>query len=236
LMKSLSILQVDSQSKTSPTGYAFVEVSRHFATLWSTATAAIMENEWIVGDAEGNLITLRQIHDGTGPGGYNRHLEVTGEFRLGEVVNKVVSLSPTPTYARESWAKFANNPDKINKLPREGPPVTPRAFLATIEGSIYMLGTINPPYLHALLTLQTVVASRIQAPGYMPWSKFRAWKTEVSEKDEPFRVVDGEMLQAALLELRDEELEAVLREGGLSSEGVTVHDVRKWGEELNRLV
>ena len=194
-----------------------------------------MDNEWVVADAEGNLITLRQVHDGTGPGGYNRRLEMTGEFRLGEVVNKIVSISATPTQVRESWAKLANDPDQIKKLPREGPPVTPRAFLATIEGSIYMLGTINPPYLHVLLTLQSVLANRVQAPGYMPWSKYRAWKTEVMEKDEPFRVVDGEMLQQALLSLNDEDLVAVLKEGGLDREGVSVADVRRWNEELRRL-
>lgn len=242
-MKSLSILQVDSKDKNSSSGYSLIEVSRHFATLWSSATAAIMENEWVVADMEGNLVTLRQIHDGTGPYGFNRRLEMTGEFRLGEVVNKIVSLSATPTQARESWSKCANDPEQIKKLPREGPPVTPRAFLATIEGSIYMLGTINPPYLHILLTLQSVLASRVQAPGYMPWNRFRAFRTEVVEKDEPFRVVDGEMLEQALLQLGDEELEQCLREGGLTDaegstvqgEKVTVQDVRRWGEELRRL-
>ncbi|ETI20761.1 hypothetical protein G647_07103 [Cladophialophora carrionii CBS 160.54] len=214
LMKSLSILQVDTKDKNSATGYNLVETSRHFATLWSSATAAIKENEWVVADMEGNLITLRQIQDGTGPQGYNRRLEVTGEFRLGEVVNKIVALSTSP---------------------RSRSVVTPRAFVATIEGSIYMLGTINPPYMHILLTLQSVLANRVQAPGYMPWSKFRAWRTEVSEKDEPFRVVDGAMLEQALLQLGDEDLAACLKEGGLDAEKVSVQDVRRWGEELKRL-
>jgi DNA damage-binding protein 1 len=234
-MKSLSILQVDSKDKDSPTGYNLVEISRHFATLWSSATAAIMENEWVVADMEGNLITLRQIQDGTGPSGYNRRLETTGEFHLGEVVNKIVALSAAPRQSRESWSKVSNDPEQIKKLPREGPVVTPRAFIATIEGSIYMLATINPPYLHILLTLQSVLANRVQAPGYMPWSKYRAWRTEVSEKDEPFRVVDGGMLEQALIQLGDDDLEACLKEGGLDGEKVTVQDVRRWGEELKRL-
>ncbi|KAJ9612872.1 hypothetical protein H2200_002813 [Cladophialophora chaetospira] len=232
LMKSLSILVVQSKVPNSPTGYSLVEVSRHFATLWSSATAAIMDNEWVVADMEGNLITLRQVFEHNG---YNRRLEMTGEFRLGEVVNKIVSISANPTQTRESWSKLANDPEQIKKLPRAGPPVTPRAFLATIEGSIYMLGTINPPFLHVLLTLQSVLANRVQAPGYMPWSKFRAWKTEAVEKDEPFRVVDGEMLEQALLALSDGELEECLKEGGLDGEKVSVADVRRWGEELRRL-
>ena len=75
----------------------------------------------------------------------------------------------------------------------------------------------------------------------MPWSKFRAWKTEVTEKDEPFRVVDGEMLEQGLMQMDDEELEDILREGGLLEESTTqgqavgVAEVRRWGEELRRL-
>jgi DNA damage-binding protein 1 len=197
-----------------------------------------MINEWAVADMEGNIMTLRNVHDGSGPSGFNRRLEVTGEFRLGEIVNKIVPITSHPTHARESWAKLDHSDlDAIRRLPREGPLVTPRAFMATIEGSIYMLGTINPPFLHALLGLQSVLASRAQAPGFMPWSKYRAWKTEVMEKDEPFRVVDGEMLEAAIHQLSDAELEECLREVGLHAEAdtVSVPEVRRWGEELRRL-
>ncbi len=100
-----------------------------------------------------------------------------------------------------------------------------------------MLATINPAYVNVLLLLQSALAGRVQAPGYMPWTKFRAWKTEVMEKDEPFRVVDGEMVEQALLALNDQELEVVLREGGLMEENihVSVEEARAWGEELRRL-
>ena len=144
LMKSLSILQVSWNDESSSTGYTLLEVSRHFASLWSSATAAIMKNEWVVADMEGNLITLRQVKDGNTPSGFSRRLETTGEFRLGEVVNKIVSLSANPTPVKESWAQVEGDPAPLNRLAREGPLVTPRAFLAKVEGSIYMLGTINP--------------------------------------------------------------------------------------------
>ena len=160
---------------------------------------------------------------------------MTGEFRLGKIVNKIVPLSATPTQTREMWAKTNLSPSDIESLPREGPPVTPRAFLATVEGSIYMLGTINPPYLHILLTLQNLLANRVQGAGGMPWAKYRAWRTEVVEKDEPFRVVDGEMMEGVLVGMSDEDVGLVLREGGLDKEGVSVRDVRRWGEELRRL-
>ncbi len=244
-MKSLSILQVIPPDSTNPE-YRLRETSRHFATLWSSATAAIADNEWVVADMEGNLITLRQGSQDV-EGDYRRRLEVTGEFRLGEVVNKIVAISstPAPSQVQKTVDGKANGDDARAgktgsldpKLPRTGPLVTPRAFLATVEGAIYMLATINPAYVNVLLLLQSALAGRVQAPGYMPWTKFRAWKTEVMEKDEPFRVVDGEMVEQALLALNDQELEVVLREGGLMEENihVSVEEARAWGEELRRL-
>lgn len=207
-----------------------------------------MQNEWVVADMEGNLITLRQGSLDT-EGDFRRRLEVTGEFRLGEVVNKIVPISSTPSSDSKQSGKAKdtrmNTPDTglrdgkraLDKLPRLGPLVTPRAFAGTIEGAIYMLATINPAYVNVLLLLQSALATRVQAPGYMPWTKFRAWKTEVVEKDEPFRVVDGEMVEQGLLALNDEELEIVLREGGLMEEAlnVTVEEARGWGDELRRL-
>lgn len=248
LMKSLSILQVIPPNPNN-FEYSLRETGRHFATLWSSATAVVVENEWVVADMEGNLITLRQGSQDT-EGDSRRRLEVTGEFRLGEVVNKIVPISSTPAPVQKVSNGKANDDDNNNtttssanmggldpKLPRTGPLVTPRAFLATVEGAIYMLATINPAYVNVLLLLQSALASRVQAPGYMPWTKFRAWKTEVMEKDEPFRVVDGEMVEQGLLALNDSELEVVLREGGLMGESVqvSVEEARAWSDELRRL-
>ncbi|KIW12838.1 hypothetical protein PV08_08025 [Exophiala spinifera] len=263
LMKSLSILQVIPPNPDN-FEYSLRETGRHFATLWSSATAVIAENEWVVADMEGNLITLRQgqgLQDTEGDNS-RRRLEVTGEFRLGEVVNKIVPISSTPAPAQQQKGK-ANSENNNNNgnnsngnsnsasasaaadtagldpkvTPRTGPLVTPRAFLATVEGAIYMLATINPAYVNVLLLLQSALAGRVQAPGYMPWTKFRAWKTEVAEKDEPFRVVDGEMVEQGLLALGDGELETVLREGGLMEDNVqvSVEEARAWGDELRRL-
>lgn len=248
LMKSLSVLEVLPPSSADP-DYQLVEVSRHFATLWSSATAATSENEWVVADMEGNLVMLRRNAGGVTVDD-RRRLEVIGEFRLGEVVNKIVpifspgapalSIGKGKDLARPLSAgpnQSLSNQADVGVSKRTGPLITPKAFIATVEGAIYMLGTINPAYVNALLLLQSALASKVQAPGYMPWAKFRAWKTEVVERDEPFRFVDGEMVEQGLLALGDPELEAVLREGSLMEDGlkVTVEEVRAWGEELRRL-
>jgi DNA damage-binding protein 1 len=184
-----------------------------------------------------------------------RRLELTGEMRLGEVINKIVPIiSATTTHGNikavgkgkersrtMSSAISADVSERNARTSRNGPLIQPQAFIGTIEGAIYMLGAINAPYVDALLRLQAALATRVQAPGGMPWTRYRAWRTETREGDEPFRFVDGEMVEDGLLSLSVPELEAVLRENGLMDEAkdggleLSVDEVRGWAEELRRL-
>lgn len=249
-MKSLSIIEVIPPSSENAE-WQIKEVSRHFATVWSSATAAIGENEWALADMEDNLAILKRDPEGVTSDDKKR-LQVTGEFRLGEVVNKIVPIFPsgTSTTSSESKGKERSrtlssaadpNPGSssmdVDRPARRGTIVHPKAFIATVEGAIYMLGAINKSYTDALLRLQSSLAIKVQAPGFMPWTKFRGWKTEVRDSEEPFRFVDGEMVEQGLLRLSDDDLEGVLREAGLT-EGdskVTLEEAKAWGEELRRL-
>ena len=250
LMKSLAVLEVVPTEKGT---FILKEVSRHFATVWSSASCVIGENHWLLADVEGNLCTLRR--DPTGPTPDDRRrLQMTGEFRLCAVVNKIVpiaggaSTSAATAAATKGKGKersrtlSSSNPQtsgvqEPQRPERTGPLITPRAFLATVEGSIYLHGSINPAYLDVLLRLQRPLAERVQAPGHMPWANYRAWKTMVREGEEPFRFVDGEVLEGGLLHLSDSVLEQVLKEAGLAGEdfGVSITEARRWGEELRRL-
>ncbi len=246
LMKSLSVVEILPPTATNGQ-WQIREVSRHFATVWSSATATTGENEWVVADMEGNLAVMKRDPEGVTMDD-KRRLQVTGEFRLGEVVNKIVPISaPGSTTSigrgKERARTFSavvdpgSNGLNLDQSARSGPIVLPKAFLATVEGAIYMLGTINSSYTDALLRLQASLANKVEAPGYMPWTKFRAWKTEVRDSDEPFRFVDGEMVEQGLLRSTDADLEDVLREAGLT-EGpakLTLQEARAWGEELRRL-
>jgi DNA damage-binding protein 1 len=239
LMKSVSIVEIHPPEPDEPE-WQIIEVSRHYATLWSSAVAVIGENEWVVADMEGNLAMLNRNPGGV-TGDDRKRLAVTGEFRIGEVVNKITPIFPPGSGAGKGKGKERSrtlSSVERNGSGRNGPLIYPKAFLATIEGAIYMLGSINPSYIDALLRLQATLASKVESPGYMPWSRYRAWKTEVRESDEPFRFVDGEVVEQALLRLGDETLEGALREAGLADkeeERVTVEEARSWGEELRRL-
>lgn len=263
LMKSVSILSIIPPSSSNDEEYELAEMARHYATLWTSAVAAVGEREWVAADMEGNLAMLRHNSDAYGDEAHR--LEVSGEMRLGEVVNKIVPIPQTTITTSQNSINVATaaaadkgkartgsttsrppQPTTTVDLTQDlGPLVRPQAFLATVEGSIYLLGAINTAYTDALLRLQAALASRVLAPGYMPWSKYRAWKTEVREADEPFRFIDGEMVESGLLNLPDAALLEVLREAGLDGSanvsadkpvsGLTVERVRAWGEELRRL-
>lgn len=250
-MKSLSIVEVLPPPSSASAQWHIKEVSRHFATVWCSATAAIGEHEWVVADMEGNLAIMKRDPEGVTLDDRKR-LQVTGEFRLGEIVNKIVPIFASGVGSPPSEGKgkersrtlsSAANPNsgldsmEIDARARSGPIILPKAFIATVEGAIYMLGTINSSYTDALIRLQSSLASKVEAPGYMPWTKFRAWKTEVRDSEEPFRFVDGEMVEQGLLRLGDTDLELVLREAGLmeGDSKVTLEEAKAWGEELRRL-
>ncbi|KAK5955863.1 hypothetical protein OHC33_003504 [Knufia fluminis] len=243
IMKSVSIVSVIPPSGHD-NSWELQETARHFATLWTSAVAAVGEREWAVADMEGNIATLRQNPEAYGDEA--RRLEVTCEMRLGEVVNKIIPITSSqpvtklPDQASKGKARSGSTttaPIRSGSFSQEnaGPLIRPQAFIATVEGSIYMLGAINPTYVDALLRIQACLSTRVLAPGYMPWAKYRAWKTDVREADEPFRFVDGEMVEQGLLNLPDDMLEDVLRESGLEDSGLTVSGMRKWGEDLRRL-
>lgn len=107
-MKSISIVE---SNKADALTIEAKEVARHFATVWTTAVADIGANQWLVSDAEGNLIVLRRNVDGITEED-RRRLEVTSELLLGEMVNRIrpVNIPQTSTMA-----------------------VTPKAFLGTVS-------------------------------------------------------------------------------------------------------
>lgn len=108
LMKSISIVESGQDDQFRDEAK---EVARHFATVWTTAVADIGSNQWLVSDAEGNLIVLRRNIDGITDED-RRRLEVTSELLLGEMVNRI---------------RPVNTPQASTVA------VTPKAFLGTVR-------------------------------------------------------------------------------------------------------
>jgi DNA damage-binding protein 1 len=98
-----------------------------------------------------------------------------------------------------------------------------------VEGSIYLFALISQNYLNLLITLQSNLANLVQAPGDMDFAKFRAFKNQVRQEEEPMRFVDGEMIERFLDVSEDVQRKAI---EGL---GVELEDVRGLVEGLRRL-
>ena len=192
------------------------ETARHYQTVWGTAVACVGEGMWLEADAEGNLMVLHQNTGGV-TSDDKRRLEVTSEMRLGEVVNRIRSI-------------------EVNEMDSRAPaPVTPKAFMATVEGSIYLFGLIAPTHRDLLMRLQAALAPMVGSLGNVPFNTYRAFKNQVKEAEEPYRFVDGELIEG-FLNLTEELQESVV--GGLGEVGVAaggLEGVRELVESLRRL-
>jgi len=45
------------------------------------------------------------------------------------------------------------------------------------------------------MQFQSALAELVESPGYMPFEKYRAYRTRVRQEDSPQRFVDGELLE-----------------------------------------
>lgn len=81
------------------------------------------------------------------------------------------------------------------------------------------------------MRLQTAIAAYVDSPGLMPFNKFRAFRSTVREAEEPFRFVDGELIERFLdceRPVQEEILGLVVSDGDLEA-------VQKMIEALRRL-
>lgn len=192
------------------------ETARHYQTAWGTAVAHVGEDTWLEADAEGNLIVLHQNIGGL-TSDDRRRLEVTSEMRLGEMVNRIRSFEISETDSRTPA------------------PVTPKAFMGTVDGSIFLFGLIAPTHCDLLMRLQAALAPMVGSLGDVPFNTYRGFKSQVREAEEPFRFVDGELIEG-FLNIKEELQESVV--GGLGKVGVDaggLEGVRELVETLRRL-
>ncbi|KAK2605824.1 hypothetical protein QQS21_003778 [Conoideocrella luteorostrata] len=205
LMQSLTLVEfIPSQDGSRA---QLEERARHYQQVWATSVCHLEEERWLATDAQGNILVLNR--NGEAPTEQDRsRLEVTSEMNIGEQINRIRKLH------------IAHNENAI---------VSPKAFLASIEGTLYLFGEIAPSYLDLLLTLQTRLQDYIYAPGNISFDLWRAFRNQSRDADSPFRFIDGEMIERFLdLNERDQELVC----DGL---GPSVEDVRNMIEELRRM-
>lgn len=100
-----------------------------------------------------------------------------------------------------------------------------------VEGALYLYATIQPNYLNLLISLQSALADKVISPGHVPFMKYRAFKNQVRESEEPHRFVDGELIEA-FLGLESETQEEIAAELGLE---ISAERLKVLVESLKRL-
>lgn len=80
------------------------------------------------------------------------------------------------------------------------------------------------------MRLQQAIASRVQSPGNVPFNTYRAFKNSVREAEEPFRFVDGELIEK-FLDCPGTMQEGICEEVGM----VDVEEMRTMVESLRRI-
>ncbi|CAI7570210.1 unnamed protein product [Penicillium viridicatum] len=174
LMKSLCLVRYTPGHAGEPA--KLTEVGRHYQTVWSTAIACVGDETFLQSDAEGNLIVLSRNENGVTAQDKHR-LIPTSEISLGEMVNRI---------------RPVNIPQLSSIM------VTPRAFMATVEGSIFLFAVINPEHQDFLMTLQASLSKKINSLGDLSFDKFRSFRTMVRSAEAPYRFVDGELIEQFL--------------------------------------
>jgi DNA damage-binding protein 1 len=228
LMKSVCIVQFTKGQNGA--NDKLEEVGRHYQTVWTTAVASIEKDMLLVSEAEGNLIVLSRNQGGVTEQDKHR-LVPTSEIRLGEMVNRIrpiniqqlASLTVTPR-------AFLATVRTTIPIPILTTHTNPHFYFLQVEGSIYLFALINPDHNDFLITLQSVIASKVDSLGDLPFDKFRAFRTLTRSADAPYRFVDGELLEQFL------DCEVALQEEIIAEVGSRdVAEVKGMIEALRRL-
>ena len=105
-----------------------------------------------------------------------------------------------------------------------------------MDGSIYLFGLITPPYRDLLMRLQANIADMVHSPGNVPFNSYRAYRSTVREAEEPYRFVDGELVELFLDQ--SESMQEEMCRGlvpGTSGEKVDIEEIRALVEGLRRM-
>ncbi|KAI9649680.1 hypothetical protein NHQ30_002261 [Ciborinia camelliae] len=197
------------------------EVGRHAQQVFATSVAEVDTDTYLEADHDGNLIVLKRNQEGVTKEDKLK-LEVLCEMNLGEMVNSVKRID------------VETSKDAL---------LIPRAFIGTTEGSIYLFSLIPPSNQDLLMRLQNRLASLPAlfltdpsfpnpiefSPGHLDFNKYRSYISAVRETTEPFRFVDGELIERFL------DLDGAVQESVSRGLGVKAEDLRGVVEGLRRL-
>ncbi|TGZ82422.1 DNA damage-binding protein 1 [Ascodesmis nigricans] len=191
------------------------ELARSYQPSWTTAVELLDDDTILAADNEGNIQIWERNKSGIAED--QKRLQVISEGKLWEMVNKIRRIN-------------------THFVTTDSTPITPKAHIATVDGSVYLLSLITPTYINLLLQLQTNLARVIKGIGDLQFMRFRAFSDRTRTADEPYRLVDGDFVER-FLELKTEEQEFVIAGAGTEADKleIGVDELRGLLEGLRRM-
>ena len=205
LMKSISLLVYK------PDEGAIEERARDFNSKWMTAVDILDDDTYLGAENSFNLFTVRKNTDAATDEERSR-LEVTGEYHLGEFVNR---------FRRGSL---------VMRMPDGDHADVPTLLFGTVNGVIGVLASLPPEQFAFLLELQRAMRKVVSGVGGFSHERWRSFHSEHrGQATESRGFVDGDLVES-FLDLRREKAEEVA-----ATVKVSVEELTKRVEELARL-
>ena len=185
LMKSMSLLLYK------PDEGAIDEIARDFNANWMTAIEMLDDDETYLGAENSlNFFTVAR-NSGAVTDEERSRLEVTGEYHVGELVNK---------FARGSLVMSLRDGDNLQ---------LPTLLFGTANGVIGVLASLPKDVYDFTERLQTCMNKHVAGVGGFKHSEWRSFRHELRGKSEPARnFIDGDLIES-FLDLKPEKQDAV---------------------------
>jgi len=202
LMKSITVLVHNSNDGS------LKETARDYNLNWMTSVELFDDENFIGAENSYNIFSLAKNSAGVNEEERNR-LEVTGEFHLGEFVNR---------FRHGSF---------VMKLPdNEGPNVRTLIW-GSVSGAVGILAQIPAEYFTLFLKVQTSMEKKVKTVGQLSNEEFRQFSNE--RKLSPERgFIDGDLIESFM------DLSPALRNEIAADAGVGVDVIVKGIESITR--
>jgi len=208
LMKSISLLAY------TPVDGLMKELARDFRPNWMTAVGFLDDDNYIGAENSFNIFSLQRNSEAVSPEERVK-LEVTGEFHVGEFINRFRQGSLVMKMPTEG--------------PQQGPIITNTTLFGTASGSIGVLASIDKESYQILENIQNSLNNVIKGVGGFSYEEWRAFYNERTPYPVPAHgFLDGDLIES-FMDLTPKQMEQVASETNL-----TVEEIQKLIETLSR--
>jgi DNA damage-binding protein 1 len=211
LMRSVSLVQFYPEHE------ALEEIARDFNPNWTTACEMLNDNVYLAAENFHNLFCLRRNHAMSEE--FRCRLDTTGEYHLGEQVNKFMSGSLVmPVTSSPTTAEDKHSRRRLNSPQKSASPRTRRAVVeigsqvlfGTVEGTLGVSLGLDGRTAAFFSSLERAMASVIKPVGNLTHEMYRAVKGQ-NRTLPAHGFVDGDLVES-FLDLDRALMELVVKE------------------------